>query len=205
MAYKPNDHYARKAKKEHFAARSVYKLEEIDKRFKLIRNGDTLLDLGCSPGSWSQYASQKIGPKGRILGLDLTPMKIDLYNAVFVKANILETDISELLRTHEMPEKVDAVISDMAPKTTGVRFSDQCRSLELCEMALMVARKHLKIGGFFICKIFDGPDVQHFRADLKRSFRKIEIVKPESTRKESKEFFFIGLDYQEEKEKAPVS
>lgn len=205
MAYQPNDHYARKAKKEHFAARSVYKLEEIDKRFKLIRYGDTLLDLGCSPGSWSQYASQKIGPKGRILGLDLTPMKIDLYNAVFVKANILETDISELLRTYEMPDNVDAVISDMAPKTTGVRFSDQCRSLELCEMALMVARKHLKIGGFFICKIFDGPDVQHFRADLKRSFRKIEMVKPESTRKESKEFFFIGLDYQEEKEKAPVS
>lgn len=205
MAYQPNDHYARKAKKEHFAARSVYKLEEIDKRFKLIRNGDTLLDLGCSPGSWSQYASQKIGPKGRILGLDLTPMKIDLYNAVFVKANILETDISELLRAYEMPDKVDAVISDMAPKTTGVRFSDQCRSLELCEMALMVARKHLKIGGFFICKIFDGPDVQHFRADLKRSFRKIEMVKPESTRKESKEFFFIGLDYQEEKEKTPGS
>jgi 23S rRNA (uridine2552-2'-O)-methyltransferase len=199
MAYQPNDHYARKAKKEHFAARSVYKLEEIDKRFKLIRQGDKIIDLGCSPGSWSQYASQKIGNKGRILGLDLTQMKIDLPNAIFVKANILETDITALLNEYEMGSVVDAVISDMAPKTTGVKFTDQCRSLELCEMALMVARKHLKPGGFFVCKIFDGPDVQHFRADMKKSFRKIEMLKPESTRKESKEFFFIGLDFQAER------
>jgi 23S rRNA (uridine2552-2'-O)-methyltransferase len=199
MAYHPNDHYARKAKKEHFAARSVYKLEEIDKRFKLIRQGDKIIDLGCSPGSWSQYASQKIGNKGRILGLDLTQMKIDLPNAIFVKANILETDITALLNEYEMGSVVDAVISDMAPKTTGVKFTDQCRSLELCEMALMVARKHLKLGGFFVCKIFDGPDVQHFRADMKKSFRKIEMLKPESTRKESKEFFFIGLDFQAER------
>lgn len=196
MAYKPNDHYARKAKKEHFAARSVYKLEEIDKRFRLIRQGDNMIDLGCSPGSWSQYASQRIGGKGRILGIDLTQMKIDLSNAVFIKGNILETDMAALLIEHGMPTQVDAVISDMAPKTTGVKFTDQCRSLELCEMALMVARKHLKPGGYFICKIFDGPDVQHFRADLKKSFKKIEMLKPESTRKESKEFFFIGLEFQ---------
>jgi 23S rRNA (uridine2552-2'-O)-methyltransferase len=196
MAYKPNDHYAQKARKEHFAARSVYKLEEIDKRFKLIRQGDSMIDLGCSPGSWSQYASLRIGGKGRILGIDLSQMKIDLSNAVFIKGNILETDMSALLVEHGMPEKVDAVISDMAPKTTGVKFTDQCRSLELCEMALMVARKHLKPGGYFVCKIFDGPDVQHFRADLKKSFKKIEMLKPESTRKESKEFFFIGLEFQ---------
>jgi len=200
MAYKPNDHYARKAKKEHFLARSVYKLEEIDKRFRLLKPGQFLLDLGCSPGSWSQFASQKLGMKGKIMGIDLTAMKIQLPNAVFIQGNILETNLDELLKTHEMPEKLDGVISDMAPKTTGIRFTDQCRSLELCEMALYYARMYLKPGGYFICKIFDGPDIQHFRADMKKSFRKIEMVKPESTRKESKEFFFIGLEFQAPKE-----
>lgn len=199
MAYQPNDHYARKAKQENFLARSVYKLEEIDKKFRLLKQGQFILDLGCSPGSWSQYAAAKIGKNGKILGIDLTPMKIALPNAIFITANILETDLNPILTENQMPEFLDAVISDMAPKTTGVKFTDQCRSLELCEMALISARKYLKPGGYFICKIFDGPDVQHFRADLKKSFKKIEMLKPDSTRKESKEFFFIGIDFQPDK------
>lgn len=199
MAYQPNDHYARKAKQENFLARSVYKLEEIDKKFRLLKQGQFILDLGCSPGSWSQYAAAKIGKNGKILGIDLTPMKIALPNAIFITANILETDLNPILIENQMPEQFDAVISDMAPKTTGVKFTDQCRSLELCEMALLTARKYLKPGGYFICKIFDGPDVQHFRADLKKSFKKIEMLKPDSTRKESKEFFFIGIDFQPNK------
>jgi 23S rRNA (uridine2552-2'-O)-methyltransferase len=199
MAYQPNDHYARKAKQENFLARSVYKLEEIDKKFRLLKQGQFILDLGCSPGSWSQYAAAKIGKNAKILGIDLTPMKIALPNAIFITANILETDLNPILVENQMPEQFDAVISDMAPKTTGVKFTDQCRSLELCEMALLTARKYLKPGGYFICKIFDGPDVQHFRADLKKSFKRIEMLKPDSTRKESKEFFFIGIDFQPDK------
>jgi 23S rRNA (uridine2552-2'-O)-methyltransferase len=199
MAYQPNDHYARKAKQEHFLARSVYKLEEIDTKYRLLKQGQFILDLGCSPGSWSQYASAKIGRNGKILGIDLTAMKIALPNAIFITANILTTDLLPILLENQMPEKLDAVISDMAPKTTGVKFTDQCRSLELCEMALNSARTYLKPGGYFVCKIFDGPDVQHFRADLKTSFKKIEMLKPDSTRKESKEFFFIGIDFQPDK------
>jgi 23S rRNA (uridine2552-2'-O)-methyltransferase len=194
--YKPNDFYARKAKQENFAARSVYKLEAIDQKFKLLKQGQELLDLGCSPGSWSQYASQKIGSKGKIMGIDLTEMKIALPNAIFIQGDILTGSVSKWLLEAGFQTQLDGVISDMAPNTTGVKITDQSRSLALCEMAFSVATQHLRKGGYFICKIFDGPDVQQFREGIRPYFGKLSLLKPESTRKESKEFFIIGIDFQ---------
>lgn len=193
MAYKPNDFYARKAKSENFAARSVYKLEEIDKKYRIFKKGQQILDLGAAPGSWSQYASTAIGESGKILGIDLKPVAIKLSNAVFITSNIQEFDIQLLVTAHGFKEKFDVVISDMAPSTSSNRFTDQARSYDLSITALQTAIRVLKTGGSFICKIFDGPDAKSFGDELKTYFKLVHSFKPKSTQKSSKEFFFIGL------------
>ncbi len=195
MSYKFQDHYFKKAKALGFKARSVFKLEEIDLRYRLLKPGMSILDLGAAPGSWSQYTSQKIGVKGKLLGLDLTEVNLKLENARFVQEDILKCDIDALLKQFEMPHKLDSVLSDMAPNTTGIRSVDQARSFELCEMALEVARKHLRPGGSFVCKFFQSNDLQKFQIELKKSFRKVEIVKPKGTRTRSFEIFLIGFEF----------
>lgn len=192
MAYQPNDHYARKAKKENFAARSIYKLEEIDQKYKVIHKGDLVLDLGASPGSWSQYAAKVVGSNGLVLGLDLQPVTVQMPNARFIVADIMTLDVAAWLQENQLPrEKVDIVISDMAPKTTGVKITDQARSFQLCEMALNVCLRHLRNGGNFVAKFFDGPDFNLFREMLRKHFAQVEVLRPKSTRKESKEIFFV--------------
>lgn len=195
MAYKPNDHYARKAKQEDYKARSVYKLEEIDQKYRLLHPGQQVLDLGCSPGSWSQYASKKIGPKGRLLGIDITPMTIQLPNATFVEGDINEVEWDIYFKQAEMQPPVDLVISDMAPKTTGSRITDQARSAQLCEMALYTATRFLHRGGSFVAKFFDGPDFNNYRGHLQRLFGTVGISRPKATRSSSKEIFFIAKGY----------
>lgn len=191
MGYNRKDYYFTKAKKEGFAARSVFKLEEIDARFKLIRPSDKVLDLGAAPGSWSQYIAKKIGPKGRLLGIDLQPIRLTFPNAVFIAADMLMADLPALLSEFKFEPPFDVVVSDMAPKTTGVRVTDQARSLELCELALRVAGRYLKAGGHFVCKLFHGEEFEAFRALLKSQFETVEVLRPKSTRKESKEIFFV--------------
>jgi 23S rRNA (uridine2552-2'-O)-methyltransferase len=197
MTYKPKDHYFKKAKELNFAARSVFKLEEIDHKFRLLKSGQMILDLGASPGSWSQYCSQKIGESGRILGVDLTKIdpKIerDLKNAVFVQADLRDLNLSQTFEERGFAEQFDLVLSDMAPKTTGIRMTDQARSMELCELALAVARKFLKPNGHFVCKLFHSDDFAKLRDEIKKTFQKCEAVKPDSTRKISKEIFLVGL------------
>lgn len=198
MAYNPKDYYFHKAKSENFAARSVFKLEEIDKRFRIIRPGDQILDLGAAPGSWSQYCSQKIGFKGRLLGIDLQPVKLSLPNAVFIVADMHDLHLEELMKSQQFHPPFDLVLSDMAPKTTGIAITDQARSLELCELALVLAKKFLRDGGHFVCKLFQSGDFESFRNDLRNYFSRIEILRPKSTRRESKEIFFIGLSFRGE-------
>lgn len=193
MAYNPKDHYYRKAKEENFAARSVYKLEEIDKKFRLFQQGQTVLDLGASPGSWSQYSSQKVGSGGRILGVDLSPVTVSLKNATFIQADLRDLQLDEIFREHGFAPPFDLVLSDMAPKTTGIRNTDQARSVELCELALDVARRFLKPNGHFVCKLFHCDDFTKLRDEIKKSFDRFEAVKPDSTRKISKEIFLVGL------------
>src|SRR5688572_18771180 len=113
MAFNPKDFYFKQAKKKNFAARSIFKLEEIDERFHLIKPGNTVLDLGAAPGSWSQYASAKVGDNGRVLGIDLSPIRINLRNATFVQADILSLDLEKTMAAHGFTPPFDAVISDM--------------------------------------------------------------------------------------------
>jgi 23S rRNA (uridine2552-2'-O)-methyltransferase len=193
MAFNPQDHFFKKAKKENFAARSVYKLEEIDKRYRIFKSGDRVLDLGASPGSWSQYISQKVGPAGQVLGVDLKPVDVKLSNAVFIQADLRDLNLKDVFAEHGFPPPFDSVISDMAPATTGIRITDQARSLELCELALQIAIQFVKPKGHFICKMFHSDEFQNLKKQIVQNFEKFEAVKPEATRSISKEIFLVGL------------
>lgn len=199
MAYNPKDYFFKKAKKENYAARSVFKIQEIDERFRILKPGYKILDLGAAPGSWSQYASQKVGKQGRILGVDLQPIKITLPNAVFITADMRDLNLEQIMLEHEITPPFDVVLSDMAPKTTGVRITDQTRSLELCELALATAERFLRPRGSFVAKLFHSEEFEGFRKQLRERFGKVEVLRPKSTRKESKEIFFIALLYQPKK------
>jgi 23S rRNA (uridine2552-2'-O)-methyltransferase len=193
VAYNPKDYYFKKAKTENFAARSVFKLQEIDDRFKLFKTGYKVLDLGAAPGSWSQYASQKVGPQGRVLGTDIQPIKLTLTNAIFITGDMRRANLPEIMQQHGIVPPFDVVLSDMAPKTTGIRITDQARSLELCELALETAEKYLRPRGHFVVKLFHSEEFEGFRDKLRQRFGRVEVLRPKSTRKESKEIFFIAL------------
>lgn len=197
MNYKPKDHYFQKAKDEGFTARSVYKLQEIDAKYKLVKQGQVIADLGCAPGSWSQWISQKVGPQGRVIGWDLSPVKFSLKNANFYEMDLLQTDLPTFLASQNLPIQVDGVVSDMAPKTTGIRDVDQARSLELCEMAIEQAKKILKPHGYFVCKFFQSGEFNSYRAGLRTIFDRVEVVKPQSTRSHSFEVFLVGINFKE--------
>ncbi|MFO7783351.1 MAG: RlmE family RNA methyltransferase [Thermodesulfobacteriota bacterium] len=185
-----DDHYARRARKEKWPARSVYKLEEIDRRFKLIPPGARLLDLGCSPGSWTQYALKKTGPRGHVVGVDLNvPGLPQVDNFRFIQADILSLDPDRLL--HEIGER-DLVISDLAPGTTGVKSSDAARSAELVRSALVIARILLRPGGHFLCKVFEGEDIQDLRREIAESFEKVRSIRPKAVRKGSREIYLLA-------------
>jgi 23S rRNA (uridine2552-2'-O)-methyltransferase len=191
--YNPQDRFFKKAKQEGFAARSVYKLQEIDQKFKIFRAGQTVLDLGASPGSWSQYASQKIGTGGRLIGVDLSPVTVAMPNSIFIEADLRDLSLVDTFKAHGFSQPFDIVMSDMMAKTTGVKFADQARSLELCELALETAKMYLRPGGTFVCKFFQSGEFGQLRNAIKREFEKVEAIKPESTRTISKEIFLVGL------------
>ncbi|RJQ55876.1 MAG: RlmE family RNA methyltransferase, partial [Desulfobacteraceae bacterium] len=170
------DHYTRQAQKEHFPARSVYKLKEIQQKYRLIKSGDRVLDLGCSPGSWLLYAAQIVGAEGQVTGIDIEPVNVKLPpHAAVYRGDIFSLD-DQLLEA--IGEGYDGVLSDMAPSTTGNRIVDAAKSFELSSAALSLAGKRLVPGGFFLCKIFQGPDFETFRNLLKERFKQHKIFKP---------------------------
>lgn len=192
MNFNPKDHFFRKAKSENYAARSIYKLEEIQKKHRLLKPRDVVLDLGASPGSWSQFASKVVGAEGRVIGIDLKPIDVKVPNAEFLQGDVLKWDWPAFLDQRGV-SAFDVVISDMAPSTTGIKFTDQARSTELCEMALTIAEKYLKPNGHFVCKLFHSDDFRDLKTRIQTNFRSFEAAKPQSTRAQSKEIFLIGL------------
>jgi 23S rRNA (uridine2552-2'-O)-methyltransferase len=193
MTYNPRDHYFKKAKEQNFAARSVFKLEEIDQKFKILKPKQMVLDLGASPGSWSQYCSQKIGVDGRILGVDLKVVTAQLKNAVFIQADLRSLDLEKTFIDQGFHPPFDLVLSDMAPNTTGIRMTDQARSFDLCDLALNISRQFLKKNGHFVCKLFHSDEFTTLRNQIQNEFQQFHAVKPDSTRKISKEIFLVGL------------
>jgi 23S rRNA (uridine2552-2'-O)-methyltransferase len=205
MAYNPKDYYFQKAKAENYVARAVFKIQEIDERFRIFKPGYKVLDLGAAPGSWSQYASTKLGNQGKILGIDLQPVKLSLTNAVFITADMRALNLEEIMAANGVAPPFDVVLSDMAPKTTGIRITDATRSVELCELALQTAERFLRPRGSFVCKLFHSEEFEGFRDLLRSRFGRVEILRPKSTRKESKEIFFIAQLYNGTSGTKPVS
>ncbi len=188
-----DDHYARRARDEKWLARSVFKLQEMDERFKLIRRGDHLLDLGCYPGSWSQYGVKKVGQEGSIIGIDLKkPDRFSSRNFIYLKRNVLEMDMTQI--AGEIPER-HLVMSDMAPATTGVAATDISRSMQLAERAYEIACAVLKTGGAFLCKIFEGEEIRAFRSEIGVHFQQIQTIRPKAVRKGSREVYIVGLSF----------
>lgn len=190
-----SDHFAQKAKKENFPARSVYKLKEIQQKFRLINKGDKVLDLGCAPGSWSKYAAQLIGSQGQVLGIDQKKVSGQLpANVNVIIGDVLDLAEKDKENLAEMIGKgYNIVLSDMAPATTGRKDVDAARSYQLCQAALSIARQILNPGGCFVSKIFQGEDFNEFKNAVRDGFDEHKIFKPQSCRKESKEIYIIGI------------
>lgn len=182
------DHFTRKAKKEGHVARSIYKLEEIDQRWKLIKPGHRVLDLGCSPGSWMQYAVQKVGPKGRVLGIDLKPVQASF--PAYAEARV--GDIYALDKA-TIGDAYDVVLSDMAPSTMGDHTTDALRSAGLAEQAIAIADSFLKPGGAMVVKVLEGGEINNLVTLMKTIFDKVERLRPQATRTRSTEIFLVGL------------
>jgi len=194
---KVQDYYFKKAKKDKYPARSVYKLEEVQRKYRLLRRGDSVIDLGCYPGSWSLYASEIVGPKGIVVGVDLleTDKKPRPGGAQihWICQDIMEPGLLSLLRRIRPGYKV--VISDIAPQTTGNRWADHQQSMRLIEHALGIAEKVLYDKGHYLCKAYQGEDMPDFVKRLKERFNFVKVIKPESSRKESREVFILGMGY----------
>jgi 23S rRNA (uridine2552-2'-O)-methyltransferase len=195
MTFKVKDHFFHKAKKENFLARSVYKLEEIDERFKILNKNDQVIDLGYHPGSWIQYTSQKIGPAGMVIGADVRDINTKLLNTKNVR--LFQRDVLTIQTMQELgvDSQFDVVLSDMAPNTTGVQSVDQARSLNLVEMVFFLLPKFLKPGGNVVVKVFESNDAQLFLKEQKKNFSEFHYLRPKSTRSVSKEYFVIGKDF----------
>lgn len=188
--YSGDDPRSKQARELGFAARSVFKLEEIDRRVRLLRPGDKVLDLGACPGSWSQYTGTRIGASGVLVAVDIQDIGVTLPGATVLKADAFT------LAVEDLPEGLppfDVVLSDMAPSTTGVSLADHVASIELCDRALELAVRWLRPGGHFVCKVFQGEDEPALRKRIQAAFTKLRTIKPEGTRKVSREIFHVGL------------
>jgi 23S rRNA (uridine2552-2'-O)-methyltransferase len=188
--YQRADSFTKAAKAQGYPARSVFKLEEIDRRVRLLKSGQRVLDLGAAPGSWSMYAAKKIAPSGKLLAIDLSEIQGSLGpNAQIVRGDALSL-ANEALATFA---PYDVVLSDMAPSTSGSKVADQARSFELFMRAVEIARALGAPGGSFVGKLFMSEDFIKAREALRALFGEVRTIKPEGTRASSVEVFLIGL------------
>lgn len=194
---KINDYYAKKAKKDKYPARSVYKLEEVQQKYKFLSRGDSVLDLGCYPGSWSLFASEVVGPKGIVVGVDLQQAdqspRPDGAPIHWLCQDIMDPQMIVEVRRYRPAFRV--LISDLAPKTTGNRWSDAQHSLILVRKTLSLAEELLLNKGHYICKVFQGEDFPEFVDRMKERFALVKVLKPRSSRTESREVFVLGMEY----------
>jgi 23S rRNA (uridine2552-2'-O)-methyltransferase len=173
----------------------VFKLKEAQNKFHLIKKGDRVLDLGCSPGSWLLYAAELTGKRGRVLGIDLKAVRIKIPpQAETLTADILTIDRAWIDK-QKLGDRFNVVLSDMAPATTGNKALDAARSFQLCQAALNIAEMALQPGGSFICKIFQGEEFKEFSDIVRNRFKHHKIFKPRSSRKESNEIFIVGMGF----------
>ena len=182
------DIYVRKSKLDGYRARSVYKLEEIDNKFKIFKNGQSVIDLGAAPGSWSQFVSKTV-KNVRLVSIDLKEMEI-IENSIQIKGDFTSKGLQDKIKK-SFRSKVDIVLSDMAVNTTGIKNIDAIYTGELCKEAMLFSKEILKNEGKFIAKVFLGTSFNEIIHDAKVIFKEVKVFKPKSSRKESKESFII--------------
>ena len=188
-----NDHYVQMAQKDGYRARAAYKLLEINEKDKLIRPGIVLADLGSAPGSWAQVASRIIGENGKVFALDLLPMD-PIADVSFIQGDFRDDDVLEEFVAMLGGRQLDLVISDMAPNISGMSGIDQARSFHLNELALEFVRDHLKPGGSFLVKVFQGSDFQPYLKAMRELFGEVVTRKPKASRDRSSEIYLLGKD-----------
>jgi len=195
MTYKPHDHYFKKAKQEGYRSRAAYKLLELQRRFRVMKPGDFVVDLGAAPGGWLQVAAEIVGPAGKVIGVDLQPIE------TFRGPNILllQGDITEAETQGKINElfggPVHCVLSDLAPKLSGIRDADTAHCLDLNRAALAAATGLLRRGGALLVKSFIGDELQAFTLELKKCFSSVQRTRPEATRQGSSEFYFYAKNF----------
>jgi 23S rRNA (uridine2552-2'-O)-methyltransferase len=188
-----HESYTMRARKEGYPARSIYKLKEIDEKYKIIEKGYFVLDLGCAPGSWLLYISEKVGDNGKVIGVDREDLKIlPKNNIIFIKKSVFDFEGSDF------KGKFNAVVSDMAPNTSSDKSLDSGRSLELAERSLEIAKSVLIPGGNFICKIFEGEDSNEFFKKTEESFKLTRRMRPRASISKSKEFYIVAKGFKSE-------
>lgn len=191
--YKRKDRFYERAKKEDYASRAVYKLQELDRRFKLFQKNDWVLDLGSAPGSWLEWISERIGARGGAVGVDLLPVRVTLpQNVYLVQGDFSRADVLDRIVAVAAGRAFDAVVSDAAPNLSGVLFADQERSLALNLQVIAVARRFLKPGGKLILKSFEGENLPVLKAALEAAFTAVKRFIPEATRKTSREVYWVA-------------
>ena len=182
------DIYVRRSKAEGYRARSVYKLIEIDEKFKIFKGGISVIDIGAAPGSWSQYAS-KVVKSGKIISIDLKKME-EIRNTTQIQGDFTDLEVQKQIKSH-LKNGSDVVMSDMAVNTTGIKDIDSIQTGELCKEALIFSKDVISEKGFFISKIFMGSTFNEIVALGKKIFKEVKVFKPKSSRKDSKESFII--------------
>jgi 23S rRNA (uridine2552-2'-O)-methyltransferase len=189
------DPYVQKARRDGWRSRAVYKLEQIDEKERLLKHDMICIDLGSAPGSWSQYVTEKLKGRARIIALDLLPMD-SLPSVEFIQGDFREDEILELLKASLGDQKADLVMSDMAPNISGNKAVDQPRSMYLVEIALDLAVQVLKPRGNFVCKLFQGEGSEALIVAARERFERVKVIKPKASRPGSREVYLVARNYQ---------
>ncbi len=188
------DPYVQRARKEGWRSRAVFKLEQIEQKERLLKPGIVCVDLGSAPGSWSQYITETLKGRARIVAVDLLPMDA-LPEVEFIQGDFQHDEVFAQLLESVGEAGADLVLSDMAPNISGTRAVDQPRSMYLVELALDMARKVLKPGGSFICKVFQGEGFDAFVRDARNSFKRVRVIKPMASRPGSREVYLVARNF----------
>jgi 23S rRNA (uridine2552-2'-O)-methyltransferase len=189
------DIYVQMARRDGWRSRAVYKLEQIDKKERFLRPDMVCVDVGSAPGSWSQYVTKKLKGRARIVAVDILPMD-SLPDVEFIQGDFQDEQVFEQMLQAIGDDGVDLVMSDIAPNITGTRVVDQPRSMYLVELALDLARRVLKPGGNFVCKVFQGEGIDEFVIDTRKSFKRVKVMKPKASRAGSREVYLVARNFQ---------
>lgn len=186
-----SDKYVLQAQKKKLRSRAWFKLDEIQNTEKMFKTGMFVLDLGAAPGGWSQYVVDKIGPKGKLIAIDLLPMN-SIPGVEFFLGDFCEQPMLDLLLNRIGDKKIDVVISDMAPNMTGIPSVDIPKAMYLCELALDISRDILATGGSFLVKVFQGEGFETYLREIRSLFTKVKIRKPDASRTRSREVYIVA-------------